>query len=195
MIELAVIAITVLAANGASRLRRMAGAFFLVSLAADAIGASQTSIALLAVGAVSGLVSAAVLFIAARDDEYGEDPSWRLWLATIVAAAGTSAAFAAFRTAAGEASAPTLFGGDTTGATIEVASFWLLSSGIAILLTGQSAVRVTLGALLMMTGVQLLLRLAAGPHLALSLLAAWLQVVVALAGAFLIVNERVVRDR
>jgi len=43
--------------------------------------------------------------------------------------------------------------------------------------------------------VQLLVRLMTGSHLALSLLVAWLQVVVALAGAFLIVNERVTRDR
>ena len=84
---------------------------------------------------------------------------------------------------------------DAGGATTEVAALWLLFSGVAILLTARSAVRATLGALLMTTAVQLFIRLTTGPHLALSILAAWLQVTVALTGAFLIVNERAVRDR
>jgi len=195
VLELGFIAVTVLAANSAARLRRMAGSFFLVALAADLIGSRDTSPALIAVAACAGLAAAAILYIAARDDEYGEDPGWRLWVATIVAAAATSAAYAAFRTTAPTGAAPTLFGEGQTGAVIEVASFWLLSSGVAIMLTAQGAVRGTLGALLMTTGVQLLLRLSEGPHLSLSLFAAWLQVIVALAGAFLIVNERAVRDR
>ncbi|MSQ37291.1 MAG: hypothetical protein EXR61_03120 [Chloroflexi bacterium] len=188
-------AMTVLAANGAARLRRMAGAFFLVSLAADAIGAGNTSLPLLAVAACAGTVAAAILFIAAGDDTYGEEPGWRLWMATLVAAGVTAAAFASFRSATATEAATPLLGGDTSGLTLQVGAFWLLSSGIAILLSARSAVRSTLGALLMTGGVQLLLRLTDGPHLALSLLIAWLQVVVALAGAYLIVNERVTRDQ
>lgn len=195
LIELGAIAVTVLAANGAARLRRMAGAFFLVSLAADAIGAGNTTLPLLAVAACAGTVAAAILFIAAGDDAYGEEPGWRLWMATIVAAGATAAVFASFRTVTATEAPIPLLGGDAGGLTVQVAAFWLLSSGIAILLSARSAVRSTLGALLMTGGVQLLLRLATGPHLALSLLVAWLQVVVALAGAFLIVNERVTRDR
>ena len=194
MIELGALAVTVLAANGATRLRRMAGAFFLIALAADAIGAAGTSIPLLAVAACAGTVAAAILFIAAGDDTYGEEPGWRLWMATLVAAAVTAAAFASFRSAAAT-EATLLLGGDAGGHTLQVGAFWLLSSGIAILLSARSAVRSTLGALLMTGGVQLLLRLTEGPHLALSLLIAWLQVVVALAGAYLIVNERVTRDQ
>lgn len=195
MIELAAVAITVLGANGASRLRRIAGAFFLATLAADFVGASATSPALVAVTACVGLVAASILYIAARDDQYGEDPGWRMWMATIVASVATAAAFASFRAIVVEAPPPTLFGADPSGLTTTIAALWLLASGIAILLTARSAVRGTLGALLMTIGVQLLLRLASGPHLALALLAAWLEVVVALAGAFLIVNERAVRDR
>ncbi len=41
---------------------------------------------------------------------------------------------------------------------------------------------------------QLLVRMVPGPELALTLLLSWLQVVVALAGAFLIVNERAARE-
>jgi hypothetical protein len=78
--------------------------------------------------------------------------------------------------------------------TQEAAAFWLLSSGVAILLTARGAVRGSLGALLMITGTQLLVRLVPGPQFAYTLMLAWLQVVVALAGAFLIVNERAVRE-
>jgi hypothetical protein len=46
----------------------------------------------------------------------------------------------------------------------------------------------------MLTGTQLLVRTVPGPHLALTLLLSWLQVVVALAGAFLIVNQRAARE-
>jgi len=46
----------------------------------------------------------------------------------------------------------------------------------------------------MVTGVELLVRLVAAPQLALSVLLAWLEVVIALTGAFLIVNERAVRE-
>jgi hypothetical protein len=55
-------------------------------------------------------------------------------------------------------------------------------------------VRTTLGALVMLTGVQLLVRLAPGPQIELTVAVAWLQVVVALTGAFLIVNERALRE-
>ena len=195
MIALGLVAVTVLAANGAARLRRAAGAFFIVSLAADAVGASATSPALLAVAACAGLVAAAILYVAAGDATYGEEPGWRLWMATLVGAGATAAAFASFRTVGTAETVPPLLGDDPAGVTIEVAAFWLLSSGVAILLSARSAVRSTLGALLMTSGVQLLVRLSGGPHLALSLLTAWLQVVVALAGAYLIVNERVTRDR
>jgi hypothetical protein len=46
----------------------------------------------------------------------------------------------------------------------------------------------------MITGVELLVRLLDAPQLGLSVLLGWLEVVVALVGAFLIVNERAVRE-
>lgn len=194
MILLAVIALATLAANGARQLRFAAIAFLAVSLAATWISFGTASQGQLAVAACAGLVATALLYVAAGDRGYGEEPGWRLWAATIVAAAATPAAFASFRTIAGDAARPPLFGGDATGITVQVAAFWLLSSGMAILLTARSAVRMSVGALLMITGVQLLVRLASGSQLTFTLLFAWLEVMIALVGAFLVVNERAARE-
>lgn len=193
MILLAIIALATLAANGARQLRSAAVAFLAVSLTATWIASATASQGQLAIAACAGLVATALLFVAAGDRGYGEEPGWRLWAATIVAAAATPAAFASFRTIAGDAQLPML-GGDATGITVQVAAFWLLSSGMAILLTARSAVRMSLGALLMITGVQLLVRLVSGSQLTFTLLFAWLEVVIALAGAFLVVNERAARE-
>lgn len=194
MILLAVIALATLAANGARQLRYASAAFLAVSLTATWIASSAASPGQLAVAGCAGLVAAALLYVAAGDGSYGEEPGWRLWAATIVAAAATPAAFASFRTVASDSPALPLFGADAAGVTVQVAAFWLLSSGIAILLTARSAVRMSLGALLMITGVQLLVRLVSGSQLTYTLLFSWLQVVAALVGAFLVVNERAARE-
>jgi len=148
----------------------------------------------LAVEGCGALVAFGVLYIAARDRTYGEDPGWRLWVATMVAAAATAACFATLRTASSEVVTVPLIGEDPSGVTAQVAAFWLISSGVAILVTSRTPVRGSLGALLMVTGVELLVRLLNVPQLGLTLLLAWIQAVIALAGAFLIVNERVVRE-
>ncbi len=194
MLLLGLIAISTLAANGAHQLRYTAIAFLGVALAAHLIGGPSIALSQVSVSATAAFVAAAVLFIAARDRRYGEDPGWRLWLATIVAAATTAAAFAFLRTTSNEEIRITVLGDDPSGVTHEAAAFWLLSSGIAILLTARGAVRGSLGALLMLTGTQLLVQLMPGPQFAFTLLFAWIQVVVALAGAFLILNERAVRE-
>jgi hypothetical protein len=194
MLMLALVALATLAANGARQLRYTALAFLGVSLTAHLLSGPDASVAQVAVTATAALVSAAVLYIAARDRRFGEDPGWRLWIATVVAASTTAAAFAFLRTTATEDVRITLLGNDPSGITQEAAAFWLLSSGIAILLTARGAVRGSLGALLMLTGAQLLVALAPGPQLAFTLMLSWLQVVVALCGAFLILNERAVRE-
>ena len=194
MLALGLVAIGTLAANGARQLRFTALAFFGVALASQLLGGPSIALSQTGPTATAALVAAAVLYVAARDRRYGEDPGWRLWLATIVAATTTAAAFAFLRTTANEEVRITLLGEDPSGVTQEAAAFWLLSSGIAILLTARGAVRGSLGALLMITGTQLLVRLVPGPQFAYTLMLAWLQVVVALAGAFLIVNERAVRE-
>ena len=194
MLLLAIVAITTLAANSARQLRYVAIAFFGVALAAHLIDDGSLAAAQVVVSACAALVASAILFVAARDRRYGEDPGGRLWIATVVAAATTAAAFVFLRPETGDEINTNLLGPDPSGVTTEVAAFWLLSSGIAILLTARGAVRGSLGALLMLTGTQLLVRLVPGPQLALTLLLAWVQVVVALAGAFLIVNQRAARE-
>src|SRR5438093_1546489 len=194
MLLLAIVAITTLAANSARQLRYTAVAFFAVALAAHLIDDGTLAAAQVLVSAAAALVASAILFVAARDRRFGEDPGWRLWIATIVAAATTAAAFAFLRPQTGDEINTNLLGPDPSGVTTDVAAFWLLSSGIAILLTARGAVRGSLGALLMLTGTQLLVQQVPGPHLALTLLLSWLQVVVALAGAFRIVNQRAARE-
>jgi hypothetical protein len=194
VIPLGIVALATLAANGSRQLRYSAVALLGVSVAANVVSAGQLTVSQLAVEGCGALVACGILYIAARDRTYGEDPGWRLWLATVVAAAATAACFATLRTATSEAISVPLVGDDRTGVTAQVAAFWLISSGIAILVTARTPVRGSLGALLMVTGVELLVRLLDVPQLALTLLLAWIEVVIALAGAFLIVNERVVRE-
>lgn len=194
MLMLGLVAVATLAANGARQLRYTAVAFLGVALAAHLLTGPAISLSQVAISACAAVVSAAVLFIAARDRKYGEDPGWRLWIATVVAASTTAAAFAFLRTTSTEEVRITLLGEDPSGVTREAAAFWLLSSGVAILLTARGAVRGSLGALLMLTGTQLLVQFVPGPQLAFTLLLSWLQVVMALAGAFLILNERAVRE-
>src|SRR5205814_8041180 len=168
-------------------------AFVGITVVASFIASASAPTAQVAVTASAGLAAAGILFIAARDRRYGEDPGWRLWLGTFTAAIVTPVAYASFRTVSGEPAALPLLQ-DGSGVIIEVAGTWLLSSGVAIMLTARSAVRVSLAALVMVTGVQLLARLAPEARLATTLALAWLEAVVALAGALLIVNERAVRD-
>lgn len=194
VILLAAIALSTLLANGASRLRASALAFLGVSLVANTIALSVTTWTQFGVLLSAGLVASAILYVAARDSSYGEDPGWRLWAATLIAAAATPAAFTSFRTITGETADLPLFAPDTGNVILQAAAFWLISSGTAIMVTARRAVRTTLGALLMITGVQLLIRLAPGPQLAFTIGVAWLEVLIALTGAFLIVNERAVRE-
>ena len=193
MIYLGLIALVTLVANSATRLRLMAIAFVGIAGVAGLIASAAAPTPLVAVSSAAGIAAAGILFVAARDGTYGEDPGWRLWLGTFTAAIVTPLAYASFRTIAGEPAALPLFQ-DGSGVVLEVAGTWLLSSGVAIMLTARSAVRVSLAALVMVTGVQLLAGLAPEARLATTLALAWLEVVVALAGAFLIVNERAVRD-
>jgi len=193
VIYLGLIALVTLVANSATRLRLIAVAFVGIALVAALIASTAATTPELAVSAAAGVAAAGILFVAAGDGSYGEDPGWRLWLGTFTAAIVTPLAYASFRTISGDTGALPLLQ-DGSGVIIEVAGTWLLSSGVAIMLTARSAVRTSLAALVMVTGVQLLARLAPEPLLASTLALAWLEVVVALAGAFLIVNERAVRD-
>lgn len=193
MIYLGLIALATLFASSLTRLRSIALAVVGIVVIATLIASAAATTTQVAVTAAAGLAAAGILFVAARDRTYGEDPGWRLWLGTFTAAIVTPLAYASFRTITGEGAGLPLFQ-DGSGIVVEVAGTWLLSSGVAIMLTARSAVRVSLAALVMVSGVQLLARLAPEPRLATTLALAWLEVVVALTGAYLIVNERAVRD-
>jgi len=193
MIYLALIALTTLAANGARQLRHIAVGVAAMTITATAISVSGATPSEIAVSGCAGLVAAGILFVAARDSGYGEDPGWRLWAATFVAAIVTPVAYASFHTIGGETAGIVPLD-DPSGVIVEVAGIWLLSSGTAILLTARTAVRASLAALLLINGVQLLVRITPDARLGLTLVLAWLEVVIALAGAFLVVNERAVRE-
>jgi len=193
VVYLGLIAVTTLIANGATRLRLIALAFVGVTAVSALIASATAGLPQTAVTAAAGVAAAGILFIAARDMSYGEDPGWRLWLGTFTAAIVTPIAYASFRTITGDAADLPLLQ-DGSGVIAEVSGVWLLSSGVAVMLTARSAVRASLAALLLVTGVQLLARLIPEAHLTVTLALAWLEVVVALTGAFLIVNERAVLD-
>jgi len=193
VVYLGIIALVTLLANSATRLRLIAITFAGIALVAGFIASPTATVQQAALTASAGFAAAGILFIAAGEGRYGEDPGWRLWLGTFTAAIVTPVAYASFRTITGEPTTLPMFQ-DGSGVIVEVAGTWLLSSGVAIMLTARSAVRTSLAALVMVTGVQLLALLAPEPRLASTLALAWLEVVVALAGAFLIVNERAVRD-
>ena len=124
MIALGVVALATLAANGSRQLRYSAVALLGVSLAANVLTAGQLTVTQLAVEGCGALVACGILYVAARDRTYGEDPGWRLWLATIVAAAATAACFATLRTASSETViVPPLIGEDPSGVTAQVAAF------------------------------------------------------------------------
>ena len=112
MIALGIIALVTLAANGSRQLRYSAVALLGVSLAANVVTAGQLSVTQLAVEGCGALVACGVLYVAARDRTYGEDPGWRLWIATIVAAAATAACFATLRTASSDTVNVPLLGED-----------------------------------------------------------------------------------
>src|SRR5207302_4212014 len=124
----------------ATRLRLIAIAFVGIAAVAALIASAAAPVPQVAVTATAGLTSAGILFVAARDGTYGEDPGWRLWLGTFTAAIVTPLAYASFRTISGEPTALPLLQ-DGSGVVVEVAGTWLLSSGVAIMLTARSAVR------------------------------------------------------
>jgi len=131
MIYLALIAVTTLATNGVRQLRYIAVGFAAVTVAVTLIAASVATLPELAVSGCAGLVAAGILFVAARDWRYGEDPGWRLWAATFVAAIITPIAYASFRTVGGETASIAPLEGPSA-VIIEVAGIWLLSSGTAV---------------------------------------------------------------
>lgn len=129
----------------------------------------------------AALASSATLYVVAQDNAFGEDPGWRIWPAIGLSAAGTALAFRVFASPEVE---PYL----------QLSAFWLLASGLGILFTARTAVRLALGALVMLTGTELVLRFDGEAHLGLTVVFAWTEVVLTLVGAFLVVNQRALEE-
>lgn len=132
-------------------------------------------------GAAS-LAAAVTLYVAARDNEFGEDPGWRVWPALAVSGVAATLGFR-------------IFASSEIDQYLQLSAFWLIAAGLGVLLTARTPVRSVLGALLMLSGTDLVLRFEPGARLGLTVAFAWAEVVLALVGAFLVVNRRVLEER
>lgn len=129
----------------------------------------------------AALAATVILYLAARDGRFGEDPGWRVWPAIAISAIATTLAFRVFAT-------------PDADRYLQLSAFWLIAVGLGILLTARGPVRAVVGALLMLTGTQEVLRFDPGPHLSTSIAFAWLEVLLALIGAYLIEKQRGVEE-
>ncbi len=160
-----------------SRLRIAALGLLVQFAAANALSASVVPRNELVLLGAAALASALTLYVAARDGTYGEDPGWRVWPAVAISGVGTAVAFAVFRSA-------------QVDAYFQLAAFWLLASGLGILFTARTAARLAVGALVMLSGTQLVLHFGGGSQLGLTIVFAWTELLLTLVGAFLVVNQR-----
>lgn len=125
----------------------------------------------------AALAATVILYLAARDGNFGEDPGWRVWPAIAISAIATTLAFHVFATRDAD-----LY--------LQLSAFWLIAVGLGILITARGPVRAVLGALLMLEGTQEVLRFEPGAHLSTTIGFAWLEVLLALIGAYLIEKQR-----
>lgn len=181
MIAAALVIVASLFVLATRQLRLAALGLLLVFAGSNALTtglAPRTEIALSGTAALAAVV---ILYLAARDLSFGEDPGWRVWPAIAISATVTTIAFRVF--ASGE-----------VDRYLQLGSFWLLAVGLGVLLTARGPVRGVLGALLMLTGTQGVLRFEPGPHLAIAIAFAWLEVLLTLVGAFLIAGQRALEE-
>jgi hypothetical protein len=129
----------------------------------------------------AALAATVILYLAARDGDFGEDPRWRVWPAVAISAIASTLAYRVFQTADAD---PYL----------QLSAFWLVAVGLGILITARGPVRAVLGALLMLAGTQEVLRFDPGAHLATTIGFAWLEVLLALIGAYLIEKQRALEE-
>lgn len=131
----------------------------------------------LALSGTAALSSVVILYLAAGEAHFGEEPGWRVWPAVTIAAASTTLAFI-------------VFASPDVERYLQLSTFWLLSVGLGVLLAARTPSRAVLGTLLMLSGTQLALHFDATPHLGVTIVFSWVELVVTLVGAFLIVEER-----
>jgi hypothetical protein len=182
VIETSVIVVSTLWVMSTRQLRFAALGLLAQFAAANALSSSAVPRNVVVLLGVAALAAVVVIYVAARDSRFGEDPGWRVWPGMAIAAVATVLAFAVF-------SSPEV------DRFLQVSAFWLLCAGMSVLLTARTSVRMVIGALLMLSGTQLVLRFAPGAQLGITLVFAWVELLLALAGAFLVINQRALEER
>jgi hypothetical protein len=166
----------------ATRQLRLASVGLIAVFAAgNALVIGQTPRAEITLSGAAALAAAAVLYLAAGDASFGEEPGWRVWPAIAISAITTTLAYR-------------LFFSREVDPYLQLSAFWLLAIGLGILVAARGPVRAVVGSLLMLTGTLDVVRFQPGPHLATSVGFAWLEVVLTLVGAYLIVLQRTVEE-
>lgn len=181
MIPAAVVVAATLWVLAARRLRLATLGLLGQFVAANALSAQLAPRYELALLGAAALAATVILYVAARDNDFGEDPGWRLWPAMALAAVAATLAFR-------------VFASPEVDPYLQLSAFWLLASGLGVLLTARTPVRSVLGALLMLSGTDLVLRFEPGARLGLTVVFAWVELLLALIGAFLIVNQRALEE-
>ena len=162
----------------ATRQLRLASlALLAVFAASNALVGGQTPRSEILLSLAAALAAAATLYLAAGDASFGEEPGWRVWPAIAMSAIVTVLAFRVFVSR-------------DLNAYLQLSAFWLLALGLTILIVARGPVRAVVGSLLMLTGTLAVVRFEPGAHLATSIGFAWVEVVLALVGAYLITSER-----
>ena len=153
-----------------------------VFIASNTLLTGQTPRSEITLSTAAGIAAAVLLAVAARDASFGEEPGWRVWPAIAISAIGATLAYRVF------------FSADID-TYLQLSAFWLLAIGLGILIAAQGPVRAVVGSLLMLTGTLEVVRFEPGPHLATSIVFAWVYVALALVGAYLIGLQRSVEER
>jgi hypothetical protein len=182
VIETSVIVVSTLWVMSTRQLRFAALGLLAQFAAANALSSGAVPRNVVMLLGVAALAAVVTIYVAARDSRYGEDPGWRVWPGMAIAAVATVLAFAVF-------SSPEV------NRFLQVSAFWLLCAGMSVLLTARTAVRMVIGALLMLSGTQLVLRFEPGAQIGVNLIFAWVELLLALAGAFLVINQRALEER
>lgn len=177
MIAASVVVFASLFVLATRQLRVAALGLLAVLVASDVVTIGQAPRAEITLSGAAALAAAATLYLAARDLSFGEDPAWRVWPAIAISAIATTLAYR-------------VFASPDVDPYLQLSAFWLLAIGLGVLLTARGPVRANVGVLLMVAGTLAVTRFQPGPHLATSIAFAWLEVHLALIGAFLIDHQR-----
>ena len=181
MIAAAVVISASLFVLATRQLRLVAIGLLAVFVASNALLSGQTPRAEIVLSVSAALAAAATLYLASRDASFGEEPGWRVWPAILISAITATLAYFVF------------FSTDVDRY-LQFSAFWLLAIGLGILIAARGPVRAVVGSLLMLTGTLEVVRFEPGPHLATSIAFAWLYIVLALVGAYLIALQRTVEE-